>query len=82
MYPYSILKVKYECSDCSVNIAHSIIVSVSLKLPQIPGLALGLGAIVHGLSVCGHGKAEDLNNRLLPAWIKILLAEVCANYVV
>nr|DBA28163.1 TPA: hypothetical protein GDO54_008565 [Pyxicephalus adspersus] len=44
---------------------------------QTPGLALALGAIVHGLSVCGHGKAEDLNNRLLPAWIKILLAEGC-----
>ncbi|CAI9543084.1 unnamed protein product [Staurois parvus] len=44
---------------------------------QTPGLALSLGAIVHGLSVCGHGKAEDLNNRLLPAWIKILLAEGC-----
>ncbi|XP_068090504.1 focadhesin [Hyperolius riggenbachi] len=44
---------------------------------QTPGLALALGTIVHGLSVCGHGKAEDLNNRLLPAWIKILLAEGC-----
>ncbi|XP_053321855.1 focadhesin [Spea bombifrons] len=44
---------------------------------QTPGLALALGSIVHGLSVCGHGKAEDLNNRLLPAWIKILLAEGC-----
>ncbi|XP_053558634.1 LOW QUALITY PROTEIN: focadhesin [Bombina bombina] len=44
---------------------------------QTSGLALALGSIVHGLSVCGHGKAEDLNNRLLPAWIKILLAEGC-----
>ncbi|KAG8595358.1 hypothetical protein GDO81_001504 [Engystomops pustulosus] len=44
---------------------------------QTPGLALALGSIVHGLSVCGHGKAEDLNNRLLPAWVKILLAEGC-----
>ncbi|XP_040273158.1 focadhesin [Bufo bufo] len=44
---------------------------------QTAGLALALGSIVHGLSVCGHGKAEDLNNRLLPAWIKILLAEGC-----
>ncbi|MEE6510600.1 hypothetical protein FKM82_030580 [Ascaphus truei] len=44
---------------------------------QTPGLALALGSIVNGLSVCGHGKAEDLNNRLLPAWIKILLAESC-----
>ncbi|XP_075066622.1 focadhesin isoform X2 [Mixophyes fleayi] len=44
---------------------------------QTPGLALALGNIVHGLSVCGHGKAEDLSNRLLPAWIKILLAEGC-----
>ncbi|KAM4708209.1 focadhesin [Discoglossus pictus] len=44
---------------------------------QTPGLALALGSIVHGLSICGHGKAEDLNNRLLPAWIKILLAEGC-----
>ncbi|XP_041419597.1 focadhesin isoform X2 [Xenopus laevis] len=44
---------------------------------QTSGLALALGSIVHGLSVCGHGKAEDLNSRLLPAWIKILLAEGC-----
>ncbi|KAG9460564.1 hypothetical protein GDO78_020963, partial [Eleutherodactylus coqui] len=44
---------------------------------QTSGLALALGSIVHGLSVCGHGKAEDLNNRLLPAWVKILLAEGC-----
>uniref|UniRef100_A0A8C5LP43 Focadhesin n=1 Tax=Leptobrachium leishanense TaxID=445787 RepID=A0A8C5LP43_9ANUR len=44
---------------------------------QTPGLALALGNVVHGLSVCGHGKAEDLNNRLQPAWIKILLAEGC-----
>ncbi|XP_037979583.1 focadhesin isoform X2 [Motacilla alba alba] len=36
---------------------------------------LALGAIVHGLSACGHGKAEDLSNRLMPAWIKIVLAE-------
>ncbi|KAM9329744.1 focadhesin [Gastrophryne carolinensis] len=44
---------------------------------QTSGLALALGNIVYGLSICGHGKAEDLNNRLLPAWIKILLAEGC-----
>ncbi|XP_069486861.1 focadhesin [Ambystoma mexicanum] len=44
---------------------------------QTAGLSLALGNIVHGLAVCGHGKAEDLNNRLLPAWIKILLAEGC-----
>ncbi|KAJ6616940.1 hypothetical protein lerEdw1_015074, partial [Lerista edwardsae] len=42
---------------------------------QTPGLALALGSIVHGLSICGHGKAEDLSNRLLPAWMKIVLAE-------
>lgn len=44
---------------------------------QTAGLSLALGNIVHGLAICGHGKAEDLNNRLLPAWIKILLAEGC-----
>ncbi|XP_056409195.1 focadhesin-like, partial [Hyla sarda] len=44
---------------------------------QTAGLALALGSIAHGLSVCGHGKAEDLSNRLLPAWVKILLAEGC-----
>uniref|UniRef100_A0A8D0HNI8 Focadhesin n=1 Tax=Sphenodon punctatus TaxID=8508 RepID=A0A8D0HNI8_SPHPU len=43
---------------------------------QTSGFALALGNIVHGLSVCGHGKADDLNNRLLPAWIKVVLAEV------
>uniref|UniRef100_F7BM63 Focadhesin n=1 Tax=Monodelphis domestica TaxID=13616 RepID=F7BM63_MONDO len=42
---------------------------------QNSGFALALGNIVHGLSVCGHGKAEDLSNRLLPAWIKIVLTE-------
>uniref|UniRef100_A0A8C8BKC3 Focadhesin n=1 Tax=Otus sunia TaxID=257818 RepID=A0A8C8BKC3_9STRI len=43
---------------------------------QTPSFALALGAAVHGLSACGHGKAEDLSNRLMPAWIKIVLAEV------
>ncbi|XP_069633577.1 focadhesin [Haliaeetus albicilla] len=42
---------------------------------QTHGFALALGAIVHGLSACGHGKAEDLSNRLMPTWIKIVLAE-------
>ncbi|XP_037654619.1 focadhesin [Choloepus didactylus] len=42
---------------------------------QTSGFALALGNIVHGLSVCGHGKAEDLGNKLLPAWIRIVLAE-------
>ncbi|XP_030423609.1 focadhesin isoform X5 [Gopherus evgoodei] len=42
---------------------------------QTSGFALALGSIVHGLAVCGHGKAEDLSNRLLPAWMKIVLAE-------
>uniref|UniRef100_A0A8C4SN13 Focadhesin n=1 Tax=Erpetoichthys calabaricus TaxID=27687 RepID=A0A8C4SN13_ERPCA len=44
---------------------------------QTPGFSLALGLTVHGLSSCGHGKAEDLNARLLPAWIKILLTEGC-----
>ncbi|XP_023982609.1 focadhesin isoform X3 [Physeter macrocephalus] len=42
---------------------------------QTSGFALALGNIVHGLSVCGHGKAEDLGNKLLPAWIRIVLTE-------
>ncbi|XP_075787600.1 focadhesin [Pelodiscus sinensis] len=42
---------------------------------QTSGFALALGSVIHGLSVCGHGKAEDLSNRLLPAWMKIVLAE-------
>ncbi|XP_061486839.1 focadhesin [Rhineura floridana] len=42
---------------------------------QTPGFALALGNIVHGLSICGHGKAEDLSNRLFPTWMKIVLAE-------
>uniref|UniRef100_UPI00398F1918 focadhesin n=1 Tax=Pristiophorus japonicus TaxID=55135 RepID=UPI00398F1918 len=44
---------------------------------QTPGFAMALGNMVHGLAVCGHGKAEDLNDRLLSAWLKILLAEGC-----
>ncbi|KAL2781563.1 focadhesin isoform 2 [Daubentonia madagascariensis] len=42
---------------------------------QTSGFALALGNIVHGLSVCGHGKAEDLGGKLLPAWIRTVLAE-------
>uniref|UniRef100_A0A667IJ30 Focadhesin n=1 Tax=Lynx canadensis TaxID=61383 RepID=A0A667IJ30_LYNCA len=42
---------------------------------QTSGFALALGNLVHGLSVCGHGKAEDLGHRLLPAWIRIVLTE-------
>ncbi|XP_008843747.1 focadhesin isoform X2 [Nannospalax galili] len=42
---------------------------------QTSGFALALGNLVHGLSVCGHGKAEDLGSRLLPRWIKIVLTE-------
>ncbi|RXM27461.1 Focadhesin [Acipenser ruthenus] len=44
---------------------------------QTPGFALALGITVHGLSACGHGKAEDFYARVLPAWIKILLTEGC-----
>uniref|UniRef100_A0A6Q2XG47 DUF3730 domain-containing protein n=1 Tax=Esox lucius TaxID=8010 RepID=A0A6Q2XG47_ESOLU len=47
---------------------------------QTPGLSLALGVVVHGLSTCGHGKAEDLQPRLLAAWTKILLAEVATLY--
>ncbi|TNN41853.1 Focadhesin [Liparis tanakae] len=43
---------------------------------QTPGFSLALGLVVHGLSVSGHGKAEDIHPRLLAAWVKILLAEV------
>ncbi|NXF86617.1 FOCAD protein, partial [Eubucco bourcierii] len=42
---------------------------------QTHSFALALGTVVHGLSSCGHGKAEDLSNRLVLAWIKIVLAE-------
>uniref|UniRef100_A0A670ZPF9 Focadhesin n=1 Tax=Pseudonaja textilis TaxID=8673 RepID=A0A670ZPF9_PSETE len=42
---------------------------------QTPGFALALGSLVHGLSVCGHGKADVLSNKLFPAWMKTVLAE-------
>ncbi|KAM6183132.1 focadhesin isoform 2-T2 [Erethizon dorsatum] len=42
---------------------------------QTSGFALALGNIVHGLSVCGHGKAEDLGSKLLPGWIRVVLSE-------
>lgn len=32
--------------------------------------------LVHGQSVCGHGKAEDIQPHLLASWTKILLSEV------
>ncbi|XP_068443622.1 focadhesin [Clinocottus analis] len=44
---------------------------------QTPGFSLALGLVVHGLSMSGHGKAQDIHPRLLAAWIKILLAEGC-----
>ncbi|XP_034532394.1 focadhesin [Notolabrus celidotus] len=44
---------------------------------QTPGFSLALGLVVHGLSASGHGKAEDIQPRLLAAWTKILLAEGC-----
>lgn len=58
---------------------HSSSVSLPFVFPllmQTSGFALALGNLVHGLSVCGHGKAEDLGHRLLPAWIRIVLTEV------
>uniref|UniRef100_A0A8C7LXE4 DUF3730 domain-containing protein n=1 Tax=Oncorhynchus mykiss TaxID=8022 RepID=A0A8C7LXE4_ONCMY len=50
--------------------------SMTEESQQTPGFSLALGVVVHGLSSCGHGKAEDIQPRLLDAWIKILLAEV------
>lgn len=44
---------------------------------QTPGFALALGQTVFGLSSFGHGKAVDIQPRLLAAWTKILLAEGC-----
>lgn len=43
---------------------------------QTTGFSLALGMVVHGLSMCGHGKAEDIHPHLLASWMKILLAEV------
>uniref|UniRef100_A0A673VPL5 Focadhesin n=1 Tax=Salmo trutta TaxID=8032 RepID=A0A673VPL5_SALTR len=51
--------------------------SMTEESQQTPGFSLALGLVVHGLSSCGHGKAEDIQPRLLDAWIKILLAEGC-----
>ncbi|CAM9271239.1 unnamed protein product [Lampetra planeri] len=45
-------------------------------MQETPGFSLALGLVVHGLSVSGHGKAEDVQMRLLGAWVQILLAEV------
>lgn len=65
-------------SACAVICKHSSLSLplVSVCLAQTSGFALALGNIVHGLSVCGHGKAEDLGSKLLPTWIRIVLAEV------
>ncbi|XP_035294525.1 focadhesin isoform X3 [Cricetulus griseus] len=49
--------------------------SQSRTFQETSGFTLALGNLVHGLSVCGHGKAEDLGNRLLPNWIKVVLTE-------
>lgn len=74
---------KYLSSISVVNIEQNteffgrsvFLICVFLTL-QTSAFALALGTIVHGLSVCGHGKAEDLRNKLMPAWIKTLIAEV------
>ncbi|KAI4879710.1 hypothetical protein NFI96_001199 [Prochilodus magdalenae] len=55
----------------------NILRSMTEESQQTPGFALALGLTVHGLSSCGHGKAEDIRPRLLAAWTKILLAEGC-----
>lgn len=47
-----------------------------LLLSQAAGLALALGTLVHGLAVCGHGKAEDVQPFLLASWTRVLLTEV------
>ncbi|KAE8278840.1 Focadhesin [Larimichthys crocea] len=52
-------------------------VGLTEESQQTPGFSLALGLVVHGLSMSGHGKAEDIHPRLLAAWIKILLAEGC-----
>ncbi|XP_055052294.2 focadhesin [Misgurnus anguillicaudatus] len=51
--------------------------SLTEESQQTPGFALALGMMVNGLSSCGHGKAVDIQPRLLAAWTKILLAEGC-----
>ncbi|XP_073669467.1 focadhesin [Paramisgurnus dabryanus] len=51
--------------------------SLTEESQQTPGFALALGLMVNGLSSCGHGKAVDIQPRLLAAWTKILLAEGC-----
>ncbi|XDV18883.1 hypothetical protein PO909_024481 [Leuciscus waleckii] len=51
--------------------------SLTEESQQTPGFALALGLTVFGLSCFGHGKAMDIQLRLLAAWTKILLAEGC-----
>ncbi|KAM8882281.1 focadhesin isoform 1-T1 [Synchiropus picturatus] len=51
--------------------------SLTEESQQTPGFSLAFGSVVHGLSMFGHGKAEDVHPRLLAAWVKILLAEGC-----
>ncbi|XP_071334354.1 focadhesin [Trachinotus anak] len=51
--------------------------SLTEESQQTPGFSLALGLAIHGLSLSGHGKAEDIHPRLLAAWIKILLTEGC-----
>ncbi|XP_077083940.1 focadhesin isoform X2 [Siphateles boraxobius] len=51
--------------------------SLTEESQQTPGFALALGLTVFGLSCFGHGKAMDIQPRLMAAWTKILLAEGC-----
>ncbi|TRZ00205.1 hypothetical protein DNTS_014976, partial [Danionella cerebrum] len=51
--------------------------SLTEESQQTSGFALALGLSVFGLTSGGHGKAVDIQPRLLAAWIKILLAEGC-----
>lgn len=55
---------------------HALKASSSTVFAQTAGFSLALGMLVHGLSVCGHGKAEDVQPHLLASWMKVFLTEV------
>ncbi|XP_061664812.1 focadhesin isoform X2 [Syngnathoides biaculeatus] len=80
---YSVACVSVSAFSCGViDAGKADEVMIALRTltedsQQTPGFSMALGLVVHGLSLAGHGKAEDLQPRLLAAWVQILLKEGC-----
>lgn len=70
---YTVIQLSLVC--CGLLFFRPLKVFLTVCV-QTTGFSLALGMVVHGLSMCGHGQAEDIHPHLLASWMKILLAEV------